>query len=439
MLSRMSSFKNKIETILEHLRALLVNDSYHNIEICDVLLCCHDVDRSDMLEGQAYSRLIDSIAEELIRDGWKCAQFALPPSVLVGNKAWGKPVSANRRLFLGRILLKLHRLVEKTGIRLSTETVNWITSYEQRFYDELFDRTRCRVIITIGSPPTMCKAAHSRGLPVVELLHGIGYTKIPWGWDQQGPELLPKGILSLDDVSTKTFSALNAKGVVIKQIPHPWLKRFLNPEAMRYLPEEWKVVPEWLLGEQRKRILLSLQWGYDGELEKYSGILPNGIIHDEVLSAISATQETVMWLIRLHPVQLRKSRYVRHHKFVRNLCEQLSNCEWQQSSKLPLPLLLNYTDGHITMSSMTAYDAASQGVSSLLLCPTLRFGGFHYGMFQDLLESGYATLGALNAQTILEWVRMVDRRLEPFQFNSSSDCDWTSAVEWMLGSARRDG
>jgi len=107
MLLQVSSFKNKIETIFENLCSLLVSDSYQNIEICDVLLCCHDVDRSDMLKGQAYSRLVDSLAEELIRDGWKCAQFALPPSILVGNKAWGRPVSANRRLFLGRILLGL--------------------------------------------------------------------------------------------------------------------------------------------------------------------------------------------------------------------------------------------------------------------------------------------------------------------------------------------
>ncbi len=45
-------------------------DTYQSLGKCDVLLCCHDVNRGDTLDGLPYSKLIDSVSEDLMDKGW---------------------------------------------------------------------------------------------------------------------------------------------------------------------------------------------------------------------------------------------------------------------------------------------------------------------------------------------------------------------------------
>ena len=74
----------------------------------------------------------------------------------------------------------------------------------------------------------------------VEVLHGIGYTKVAFGWDNQRKELLPQGLLSLDKTSTKSFSPLFDNGKNIKTIPHPFLRRFVH-KNMNEIHDDWKL------------------------------------------------------------------------------------------------------------------------------------------------------------------------------------------------------
>ena len=146
--------------------------------------------------------------------------------------------------------------------------------------------------------------------------------------------------------------------------------------------------------------MVSLSWGYDNDHRQFAGILANGVMHEDLVRAIELTQDSVFWLLRLHPVQLRLERYNHHRVFLEELTSQTRNCEWHQASTLPLPLLLSQCHGHITMSSMTTYEAAFLAVPSLLLCPTLRSGAMKASMFGDLRLSGYAELGEFDAQKI---------------------------------------
>jgi hypothetical protein len=264
-------------------------------------------------------------------------------------------------------------------------------------------------------------------------LHGIGYTRIPWNWDKEEAERLPTGVLSLDDVSTQTFLKLNDKGVGVRQIPHPWLKRYLDAALTEQLPDEWRQIPLWLRSD-RQNVMVSLVWGYDGEhgeYSEYAGILANGLMHEELVRAIELTRDSVFWLLRLHPVQLRMEKYNHHRVFLEELASRTGNCEWRQASTLPLPLLLTQCHGHITMSSMTTYEAAMLAVPSLLLCPTLQPGAINAALFENLRMSGYAELGELSADAIQQWSENVQRKVVPFQ--TTNKHDWESAVDWMLG------
>jgi len=429
-----------IKKYLELLLPSIIPDTYQSLGKCDVLLCSHDVDLGETLNGLPYSKLIDSVCEDLTDKGWICKQFAHPFSVLTGKKAWGNPASANRKI----LELSIRQKIQKTFPLFSHLTPGKIkklpiTSLDS-FYCDLFDITQPKCIITIGSPASMCSVARLKGIPMIELLHGIGYATDPWGWDKEPPCNLPTGVLSLDDVSTKTFSNLKNKGVEVRQIPHPFFRRFLNVEARKKLPQEWQKKPSWLPVD-RPVILVALSWGYDGDHSSYTqfaGILKNGLIPDEVIDAVEQTQDSVFWLFRRHPVQLKMSKYNHHRQFLDKLVKKYPNCEWYESSVLPLPLLLSYCSGHITMSSMTSYDAAFMGVKSLLLCPTLQLNGAGSCYFQDLIASGFAELGNFDTGNIVQWVTGVSRSDQAFTTSVNSDADWDSAIEWMLGKVHKD-
>lgn len=425
--------RHRLTIYLEQLKALSFPDTDKALGRCDVLLACHDVDRGETLQGRAYSRLIDSVAVDLTDRGWVCKQFAWPYSHLVGNRAWGQPVSAHRRNFLAGIILRLLRLSVRLKVKALQQSLAYHEQHEQRFYAALLTQTACRCVIAIGAPPALCQAGRQVNIPVVELLHGIGYTPVPWNWDSIAAHFLPTKILSLDEVSTKTFASLAHKGVAVRQIPHPWFARFTDPELRAGLPEVWRNVPQWLQTDRRV-IIVALQWGYAGEYPPLQGILPNGLLHDELIRAIALTP-SVLWLFRLHPVQLRRRYYHQQRQFIDRLTKTYTNCEWQQASTLPLPLLLSCCHGHITMTSMTAYEAAFLGVPSLLLCPTLQSGACYEYMFQDLRQAGYATLGAFNAEAIAAWAHAAQRRNQPFQTEKGDD--WETTVAWMLGATAK--
>ncbi len=408
-------------------------DTYRCMSNCDVLLCCHDVDRGDTINGKAYSKLIDSVFDDLKNKGWICNQFAYPPAFFVGNKAWGNPVSANRRFLLVRALSVMCKLVSMISLVRNVQVINKEPKMDE-LYGELLDACKPSCIIAIGSPAALCRVAKIRKIPVYELLHGIGYSYVPWGWDQEAGINLPDGILSLDAISARTFLSLTSKHIKVIKIPHPFFRRFDNKDDYQRLPSEWQVRPVWI-PKNMKIVIYSISWGYDGDhgnCTQIKDILSNGIIHEELLNVIEETKSEVFWLLRLHPVQLRSRKYNHQKQYLNHLLRNNPNCEWEKSSVLPLPLLLKYSDGHISMSSMTAYDAAFMGVKSLMLCPTLINDGINATMFADLRETGFVELCGFCFKSIKKWVLGVQRADKPFASDSSND-DWNDAVKCMLG------
>lgn len=392
----------RLGKLLTVLQGLLVRDTWSSTDRCDVLFFSHDSHRSVTWGERAYAPILDSILDELTAAGWVCRTIGQADSVLVGVRAHAGPKAANRAFFAARVKRAARRLVR---VRAGDERNS--DSASEALYGRMLDRTGCRCVIAIGTTPAMCRAARARGVKVVEVLHGIGYGMIPWDWATRASGALPTAVLCLDPVSTRTLAPLRERGMIVREIAHPWLTRFKSPSAL--LPDEWTRkldVPEFA----RKAVLVSLQWGYDGEFPEFAGILPNGVMPQALIDAIRDTRESVFWLLRLHPIQSRGKEYARHRAFVAELGRSSGNCEWLEASRRPLPALLKGCDGHVTMSSMTTYEAAYMGVPTLLLCPTLGPGGTYSSYFADLLASGHAQRSRGTSGSIAEWVRSVERR-----------------------------
>ena len=410
------------------LSSLLISDSYKSTPECDVLFICHDSNRGETLEGKAHSRHLDSIADELVATGLRCAHIALPYSRLVGKKANGSPMSFNRAYAITRILDLLSRLPRALG--LSSPNQVGISSRE-KIFRIILEKSKARCVICIGCAPELATIANARRIPIIEVLHGYGYSRVSWGYERRKPQELPSLILAFDRTSFNTFSKLGEKSVTVRHVMDPWLSRFSDATCETKLPTIWRYRKKPEL-EGRKTILFSMQRGYAGEYKELSSILENGLIPASVLDAVEASAGDVNWIFRLHPAQLRRhgSYHVNVRDWVATLCQKHKNCYWEEYSEMPLPVILRYVDGHVTMSSMTAYDCAYFGIRTLYLCPTLKKGGFLDGWYSDLILNGYAKLGNSTVQEILDWVQCAER-ISPMRDSECTD-DCVSVIESVL-------
>ena len=403
------------------LRAVKKRDTINKLTKCDVLLICLDVDRGDLKFGLPYSKLLDSVHEDLTAKGYICKQFAPPLSLVVGKKAWAEPYSANRLFLATHIVGKFKNLISSIQKRSALPP----DYAAHAVYKKVLEKVQPMFIVVIGASSVLCWEARKLKIPVLELLHGIGYDSVKWGWDKETVENLPTHILSLDPVSTESFSKLNEKGIKTIEIPHPWYSRFDIDAVKSDIDPKWLERPN-SIPKDKKVILISLTWGYDGDhspYDYYANILPNGMLPEELLDVIKQTRKEIFWCLRRHPVQVCSNKYDKQIDFLNAIVSECPNSEWQESTTSTINALLPLCAGHISMMSMTAYEAAAMGVKSLLLCPTLKGSRENANLFSDLERDGYAVKGDFNANYILEWVTSVEKT-NPRSFNLSTQSNW---------------
>jgi hypothetical protein len=398
-----------------------------------VLLLCHDVNKGDSYRGLPYSKLIDSIYDELLAAGLNCQQIALKGSKLIGELSWGKPLSIEaatiRKNLCDKITWKFFTilsifLVSKQNVSssLNTSTVrDWLY---------IFFKQNSKNIFVIGATPEMCIAADFLSITIIEVLHGIGYHKIVWGWNTKTARELPRYILCFDKVSYNSFLPLSNNGVTkVVEIPHPWYKRFINKLSDPVSFQEWLAPVDFNCGG-RKIILITLTWGYDGDhglSTEFSNVVPNGLIPEELIKVIQSTKDSHYYLIRRHPVQIRRQKYNYQLLFLENLVKEYPNCEYKVSSSATLLSILPKVAGHVTLSSMTSYDAAIMGIKTLFLCPTLQPNSKHCDLFDDLVSAGYAEKIISDENYIMKWVTTVEKS-EPYELTKATNQDWNTLI-----------
>jgi hypothetical protein len=411
---------SKIHFIFQYLILRLSNGKTKDFKKSHILFFCHDDNRGIDLDGRAYAQILDSFKDDFEQLGFSCLSISHPYSSLTSNLGYGFPVSINRNYFFARLKDHIYQLLGKYSNSIGD------------MYELIFNKTECRLIISIGSPTELARIARKKNIFHLELLHGIGYTFIPWGWDQLEVEKLPQGILAFDEVSFSTFSKLTSKGIYIRTIPHPFLKKFTH-KNLEKIPNEWKMKRTIGIGYS-KRILVSLTWGYagdEGEIHQFANILPNGLFYEELAEVISKTKDEIFWHFRFHPCHLRQKKYKKLLLFMDEFVKNNPNTEWEMSSKLPLPSVVVNCDGNITMSSMSCYEAAAMGVKTLVLCPTMRNDEIWKDYFSDLEEEGYVNKEQVNVNMLLNWVENVSKT-EPRLSNLLDENSWNHNINWIL-------
>jgi len=416
----------KFPQFLTLLKIINLNDDTSRLTQCDAVFFCHDVDRGVSLDGEAYAPLCDSVREYCVSRGLRCITVAYPWSKFTGIRAFGAPISMNRSYFFDRLARKLHQYI------------NIDLLAQKNVFEKILERTGASLIITIGSPTDLSRAAREKDVFHIELLHGIGYCSVPWGWDRLPPDSLPQGVLSLDEVSTLVFRELERRGIMVRQIPNPFLRRFL-PGRQGALPKEWLYDSSYS-EKYIKSVLISLQWRYAGDHGDYSyldGILNNGLFYEEIAKLV-AERRDIVWKFRFHPVQLRQRKYQYLLNFMDKFVAANPNSEWRESSSLPLPAVAMNCDCHITMSSMACYDVAAMGLPSLLLCPSVLPGGPLQNSFEDLVAEGYATKSKIHTVRVYQWISNANR-MPPRSRDIDNDEKWEETFQEIFQIAGLEG
>lgn len=379
----------------------------NNSDKKSILYGCSDVDRYAIKDGKLFSPILESIRGYLDSD-FEVVNVTQSVSKFYSKEILNGHINLNF-LFIIDILLKPFLFIlgrrKKKSLKVSA-------------YRRILLKNKVKLVVSIQPPHALCIAAHDLGIKVAEPMHGMNFSvsnKIFLSqFDGVEDYLLPDYFIAFDDQAYQTLNIiLKNRKVEVILMPHPWHCECLKTESA--LIDKSQLVSISKLNSD-KVILLSLQWGYDGERETLNNIIPNGILHDSVIDVIK-NHENIFWLIRFHPIQLKGKFYHRHRKFIADLCEKYENTEFVEASSAPLPLLLKHVNGHLTMSSGSAGEAALMNVPSLMLCPTLREGGAFCGSFVHPSIENLISFSEPTGSNIYNWISS----LNEFSFSYSDN------------------
>lgn len=370
------------------LKALLIPDSWKNISETELLFLANDVDNSVLLNGKYFGRVFGPLIEEALALGYS-SQILSQPWGWMKKREYVFPAHSMNRAFF--IAVCLDRICTFLNIR---------STFEKKLFTRILNLAKPKAIFCMNFHAAISEAGRRIGIPVIEVLHGTGYTKIYKGVLGPADKQLPSHIIASDSVSANTFSQL--PNVEIFQMAPLWSRYKVVPQDELFDNE----VP--LISENNKPIsvLFSLQWGFDGDEAshtEYKGILPNGLIPEGVFDAMKQTQNSAIWKFRLHPGQLRNPDYSGTRRRLGKMLENYPNASWYKPSHQSIPEVLSTTTHHISMDSMLSYEAASFGIPTLLLSPLLGHNSEN-SLFSDLSDAGYVTFGSGLPEEITNWL-----------------------------------
>lgn len=284
-----------------------------------------------------------------------------------------------REQFAGAETHETLRLPKLRLLRDRARAIEEIAGY----FDGVFARARPRVAFCIAyysvAHMAFCLAARRRGVQSVDVQHGVtarnpaydGWTRFPDG----GYVLLPDRFWCWSERDAGPVSGWPA-AAARRHRPlvggHPWAAFWQHAGP---LADEFRKRIAAIKGSG-PNLLLTLSWS--------SGLTE---AHRQVLTASPADWT---WWVRLHPSMETERREIRRW------CEQhgAGRIRVDEPTDLPLPLLLQESDVHVTRNSTVIQEAAACGLPSVAIDRRAE------EMYGHELESGWAVLAESTAEIL---------------------------------------
>lgn len=390
----------KLPHVLSKLQAALLPDTWQLIEKCDVLLVRGDADCGYIYQGKAYAHLIDSIGDLFAKRGLVIQSVATPYSKLTGSHTHNSAVSFNRSAFIIGFLKKFFQLITSRA-----KGEEWAAKRLAHLWCRMLDKANPHYVIGIQPGVGLCRAGKMKGVPVYDLQHGVIADEHRWYGAKYRvntpPGDLPDGFLCWDEPSAAALRKwAPQKGIDVRVIGNPWFSRFFFNDPSDLLVQS-VINSEKIFNSAKPVILVSLQWGL-ALYYKNDGF--NGVMADALEKAILETVDSYNWLIRLHPVQISGADKGTAQDYLKRVFGHLNSVDWCLCSELPLPVLLQQVDLHITDMSSVVVEAGWMGVYSALLNSHICTGGSLENIYAHERGLGLAEVLPQDTKMIRRWI-----------------------------------
>lgn len=386
------------------LLSLTIPDTWKKIEKCDVLL--YGPIGKYNYNGCCYNRILDSISELCQRKGLTTNYILREYQYIYLKKATNMLSTYNRHAF--RILLTKYFVACIKGKEYANDfQLNQLIE----FWLNVLKKTDPKIIIGIMPDQAICLAGKKAGIKVYDFQHGVIADEHPWYGKQFRIDTprndLPDGFLTWDDSSANVLRKwAPQKGINVKVYGNPWFQRFLNAKPDDQLVQQ-ALANSKIFNNNKPTILVTLQWGLKSK-GYYTDPHFNGVMNDALENTIKHTYEHYNWLLRLHPIQLRKTKAFEGESAIQYLTEKfahIDSVEWRICSELPLPVVLHQVDLHITDSSTVVIEAGWMGIRSGLLSPHICTGGRLENYFLHERNMGIAEVISQDTEAIKQWIK----------------------------------
>lgn len=348
VLKTMSSIRANLSLLRDSLTAIFSKSDYHLLRKTDILLICHDVDKSYTWEGKAYSPLMDSLKQKIEGLGLNTLSLVMPISRLSRSDAARNALEINRQY---------------VGFKIFERLFGGLFGFDEfNFWEKIIRETTPRCVIAVQPPPALSAAGKTNSVKVFDLQHGIIESSVYYNTGlarKYGIAGYPDGVLVWDRPSEEALKNCLGRIRAIT-VGNAWLQRFQYPTESDRLVSEAEARVKELLADESPTILISLQCNKESIKEI--------VIPDYVSKALSQLlgKGWTIW-VRFHPIQIKK------------LSTAELRANWQDAtglsyinprvldvSEYALPALLKFVTAHLTAHSAASIEADFMGVPTLL-------------------------------------------------------------------------
>jgi len=346
-------------------QSLIHPDSIAELTSCDVLVFSHDVNRSSWWSGEPFSPLTDNLSAAVTEAGMATQHisfFGSSQSVVYPSS----PVILINRRYIRAFLADIVRSL-RPGRRNSGH--HGFVNVE-RLFSDIIQRSQAKIILTIGVPKPLARAAHGANVHLIEVLHGFGYEPLPWDYAERAPSELPNEFWVGDALTMQTFSELETLGVrstLIQPLQLQVPKRTGDPARLTFSHPPFRRVTERtpLQSGRFTHVLVALSRGgyFGAEIDKR--------VEDWSLLArlVAESDQRISWFFRLHPIHVAEGDRSPTFQQVQRLVKRYENCSWEWASSSPPGVVYPDVDCLLTWGSEAVFDAHFSGLASGVVLP----------------------------------------------------------------------